>query len=114
MDKKSKLPNLVSILILTVLTSIMWISFSVYRAVTTKPAANVSQVISEPLTPTLDTETINKIESSLYLGSDQIPQSIVTQTIVAPTPTNAPVVSPEPTSQPTLEPSPTPEPTVTP
>lgn len=88
MEKKSRLPNLVSILILTVLTSLMWISFSVYRAVTSKPAPNVPQVISEPLTPTLDTETINKIESNLYLGSDQIPQSAVT---------NIPIASPSPT-----------------
>ena len=87
MEKKSRLPNLVSILILTVLTSLMWISFSVYRAVTSKPAPNVPQVISEPLTPTLDTDTIDKIESSLYVGSDQIPQSIVTQTSPTPVPT---------------------------
>lgn len=65
--QKTKLPSLVSILILSILTAVTWISFSIYRALTTKPAPAVTQVVSEPLNPTLDVETIEKIENSIYV-----------------------------------------------
>lgn len=108
--QKTKLPNLISILILTVLTSVMWISLNIYRALTTKPTPVVTQVISEPLTPTLDTATITKVESSLFLSKDQIPQNVVTATnavVIPPTlPTSTPLPSPE--ASVSAEPSPTP------
>lgn len=63
--KNLKLPNLISILILTLLTAIVWISLSIYRAFTIKPAPVVPQEVSEPLTPTLDTDTINQIKGKL-------------------------------------------------
>ncbi len=91
----------------------MWISLNIYRALTTKPAPVVTQVVSEPLTPTLDTATITKIESSLFLGKDQIPQNVVTganTVIIPPTlPTSTPIPSPEATAS--SEPVPTATPT---
>jgi hypothetical protein len=96
--QKNKLPNIVSILILTLITVIMWVSFSVYRAVTDKPAPTITKTISEPLSPRLDTDTINKIESSVFLDSSQIPQGIVAaQTMIPivtiPTPMPTPIVA---------------------
>lgn len=107
--KNSKLPNLVSILILTVLTALMWISFSVYRAITTKPAPNVPQAVSLPLTPTLDTTTLNKVQSSLFLDSSQIPQNVANGT-PAPSATTLPTSTPvaSPVATPEVTPSPTP------
>ncbi len=100
--KKTKLPNIVSVLILTLITSVMWISFNVYRAFTTKPAPVVPAEISEPLTPTLDTDAINQIESRTFLGEGEIPQTVVTPEASA---TPSPTAVPSPT--PTLEASPT-------
>lgn len=113
--KQAKLPNLVSILILTLLTITMWISLSIYRAVTSKPAPVVPQAVSEPLTPSLDVDSINKIESRLFLDDSQIPDNVVT--IVAPTekpaPTTAPVSTPIASPQ-EITPAPSASPSATP
>jgi len=74
--KKNKLPSVVSILILTLMTVILWITLSIYHAFTTKPAVSVPEEISMPLTPTLDTDTIKKIEEGIYLDSSKIPDNI--------------------------------------
>lgn len=87
----------------------MWISFSVYRALTSKPTPNVQQTISQPLTPTLDTATLQQVSSSLFLDSSQIPQIVATQASTAPvastipqaTPITTPVSSPSATTIPT-------------
>ena len=107
--KNSKLPNIVAILVLTVLTSLMWISFSVYRALTTKPAPVVPQAVTQPLTPTLDTTTINKVESSLFLDSSQIPQNVVTTASSIPAATKGPIatLAPSPTASSEATPTPT-------
>ena len=106
--QKTKLPNIISILILTVITSLMWISFSVYRAVTSQPPPNVPKAISEPLTPSLDTDTITKIQSRLLLDSPQIPQNVITQTTTSIfAPTNTPIPTPEASVAATPVPSPT-------
>jgi hypothetical protein len=86
--KNLKIPSVISILVLTLITVIMWISLTVYRALATKPEASVPENISAPLTPTLDQDTINKIDSSLFLDDSQIPQGVITQTSTTqPTPT---------------------------
>lgn len=110
--KKNKLPNVISVLILTLITIIMWISFNVYWAVTGKPTPSVTQAISDPIDPTLDTDTINKIESSLYFDSSQIPQNVVTQTIVSAT--TIPTIAPGPTAAPIASASASPTGTPTP
>lgn len=69
---KTKLPSIVTILILTLVTSLAWISFTVYRAVTIKPDPVVPKEISEPLNPTLDEKTIESLQSKLYFDSSQI------------------------------------------
>ena len=73
--KKNKLPSLVAILILTLITSVMWISFSVYRALTTETPLKISKTILEPLNPSLDEETIGQIESKIFLNESQIPET---------------------------------------
>lgn len=104
--KNNKLPNLVSILILTLLTVIVWISLSIYRALTLKPVAPVSQDISQPLNPSLDTDTINKIESRIYLNDSQIPDNVIT--VVAATPVAQKIlITPSPIASPSaITPSP--------
>jgi cytoskeletal protein RodZ len=100
--KKNKLPSLITILVLTLLTSIIWVSFSVYRAITAKPPESVPSAVSAPLVPTFDTPEINKIESSLFLDNSQIPQNLITASTPpkitpTPVPTVTPVASPSAT-----------------
>lgn len=60
---KNKIPSLVSILILTTLTVILWISLNIYRAITVKPTEAVPKEVSLPFEPNLNQDVINDIES---------------------------------------------------
>lgn len=71
---KNKLPSLIPILVLTLMTVITWVSVDVYLAFNKKPQITVSEGISQPLTPSLDQDTINKLESHNYLDDSQIPE----------------------------------------
>lgn len=105
--KKNKLPSLVSILILTLLTAIVWISLSVYRVFTTKPSESVPSTVSEPLTPTLDQDTIKQIESSVFINTSEIPE-IVTGNLSSPAPIptfQTPLPTPTPITTPIASPS---------
>lgn len=64
--KKNKLPSLIVLMILTVLTVAFWILFTVYRSYTLGASVTVSDEITKPLTPKLDTETIELIKNRLY------------------------------------------------
>ena len=103
--KKDKLPSLITILVLTLLTSILWVSFSVYRAITAKPAESVPSAVSDPITPTLDQNEINKIESAVFLDNSLIPQNLIVASS-PPVPTTLPTATPITT--PTASPSATP------
>ncbi len=103
--KIQKIPNVVIILILTLITVIMWISLTIYGALTSKPTAVVPKEVSEPLTPTLDIDTLKQIESRIFLDDSQIPDNVVTTKLsVAPSP--KPNLSQEPVSSPSAAPSP--------
>jgi hypothetical protein len=113
--KNNKLPSLISILILTLLTAITWVSFSIYRALTISAPPSIPQDISQPLTPTLDQNSISKIESSIFLDDSQIPQNVVSETpLPSPILLATPIASPSPTASPTASPSASPSPTATP
>ena len=60
---KNKIPNIVTILILTTLTAIMCIYLSGYRAVVVKPSLVVPDEISKPLVPFLDQDIIRDIQN---------------------------------------------------
>jgi hypothetical protein len=100
--KKNKLPSLISILILTLITSLMWISFNIYRSLMSQPPPVVSGEVSNPLTPTLDKDSINQIEERLFLDDSQIPDNIAVGTatpVATSTPEATPVASPTPASE---------------
>lgn len=83
----------------------MWIGFSIYRAFTQSPPANVPAEISLPLNPTLDSATIGKIESALFFNESQIPAFTITS---ATTPAPSALPTPVATAQPSASPSATP------
>jgi len=92
--KKEKTPNIVSLAILTLITSILWIFFSLYRVFIEKSDTNVPQEILEPLSPTLDEAIISEIEKKVFIEQNQIPDTIVTKEIIDETTEQSP--SPEP------------------
>lgn len=75
--KKTKLPSIVSILLLTLITVVMWVTFDVYRLFNKTPDPIVPESVSIPLNPNLDTEIINQIEARTFLDDSQIPNRIV-------------------------------------
>lgn len=93
---KTKLPSLVSILILTAITSVVWIGLNVYRALTTEAAPSVPNEISQALTPTLDKKTIDDIKGKLFIGQNEVPNVIISTPTA--TPTIVPSVAPSPTA----------------
>jgi|EPASupsiteSAE347_1022098.scaffolds.fasta_scaffold00079_25 hypothetical protein len=92
--KKEKTPNIVSLAILTLITSILWIFFSLYRVFIEKSDTNVPQEILEPLSPILDETIISEIEKKVFIEQNQIPDTIVTKEIIDETTEQSP--SPEP------------------
>ena len=97
-------------MILTLITSILWVSLSVYRAFAVKSTESVPNEVSDPITPTLDQEVIKKIESEIFFDSSQIPENVaVASASPAPVlPTQIPLPTPTPGVTPTPIPSPTP------
>ena len=95
--KKTKLPNLISVLILTLITAVMWVSFNIYRAISNEATPSVPKEVSDPLTPTLDASTISEIETRIFLDETQIPNTQF-----------SPISTPVPTAAPTTIPSPSP------
>jgi len=94
--KKTKLPNLIPVLILTLITVVMWIFLDVFRILKKVPELVVPTEISQPLTPTLDQNSINQIESRIFLNDSQIPEN----NIVSASPTPAATIVPEVSSTP--------------
>ncbi|KKP47641.1 MAG: hypothetical protein UR39_C0003G0043 [Candidatus Woesebacteria bacterium GW2011_GWA1_33_30] len=60
--KNAKLPSLMILLILTTITVVFWISFTIYRVFTKESPVNVSNEIIAPINPNLDMDTLNEIE----------------------------------------------------
>lgn len=95
--KQQRVPSLISIAILTTITIIFWVVFSVYRVLTSKPSPNIPENILEPLNPTLDEGIIAKIQKRTFFGEGQITTPSIS---LSPSPqtTIAPTLTPSPTS----------------
>lgn len=94
---QQKLPNLVNIAIFTLITILAWIGFSVFRQVTKEPEPEVNPEILETLDPTLDTSTLNQLESRVYLSDPEV-EALVGQTIIVEEEEEVPLLSPTPIS----------------
>jgi hypothetical protein len=109
--KRPKPPNLVTIAILTTITVIFWVFFTVYRAFTKHPSPEVPAPILEPLTPNLDKNALDKLQTRIFFEEGEFPQI----PILTPTPeqlpsielTGTPTPSPTATAEATLSPTPT-------
>ena len=80
--KKEKLPYIISLAILTLITSVLWIFFNLYRVFTNKPDYKVSEEILAPFSATLDQKIISEIENRVFIEQNQIPDNIVNKEII--------------------------------
>lgn len=63
---RNKTPDIVTTLILTTITVILWVSLNIYWAVKNEPAPVVSEEISQSINPELDKNSIDEIEKRIY------------------------------------------------
>jgi hypothetical protein len=115
--KKNSLPKPITILVLTLITTILWVILSIYRSITVKPAASVPENISKTLSPTLNTAVIQKIDSAIFIPDSEIPPiGLDIIKIDSPVPTFEPVptIIPEasPSALPSASPSASPQPLI--
>ena len=91
--KNKKTPSIIKLSIFTLITSIFWIFFSVYRIFTEEAPPKVSREILFPLSPKLDEKTILEIENRIFIEQNQIPDNFVsTQTIETESPSPSPEI----------------------
>lgn len=64
--KKNKLPNIVTMAILTLITIVSWIVLSVLRVFTAEPAPPVPAAILSPIDATLDTNSLDMLENRIF------------------------------------------------
>ena len=110
--KKEKTPKIVSLAILTLITSVLSIFFSLYRVFTEKSDIKVSAEILEPLSPDLNDKVISEIEKTVFIEQNQIPDNIIVKEPI-PNETEKQSPSPEPTGQQLEQGEAEPEPTAT-
>lgn len=61
--KNKKLPSIVVLMILTLITAVFWMMFSVYRSFTKPASISIPEEVTNQLIPRLDTETIELVKS---------------------------------------------------
>lgn len=94
---KQKLPRIVIIAILTLITATIWAFFDITRVLVKKPDTKVEESAIVPLDPKLDTETLNTLQSSTFFEEGQVPD-------IVPATEPSPEATPEPTLEAEVEP----------
>lgn len=61
--KNKKLPSIVVLMILTLITAVFWMMFSIYRSFTKPASISIPDEVVNQLVPKLDTETIELVRS---------------------------------------------------
>lgn len=79
---KASPPNTVTVIILTTITVVFWVFFSVYRILTTTATPPVTDEILAPIDPNLDTTTLDSLETKIYFQDENLVNTI----IVSPSP----------------------------
>ena len=62
----NKLPNVIALMVLTLVTLLIWLTFNVYRSFTKDTPPAVPEEIILPLNPKLDTVVIDEMETRQY------------------------------------------------
>ncbi len=92
--KKKKQPTLVTVLTFTTITIIFWVFFSVYKVLTTTPEVNIDPQLLEPINPSLDSNSLNKLEERTFFEEGTIQNTTsqnltITPTMAIPSPTTS-------------------------
>jgi hypothetical protein len=64
--KKTKLPSAIVLMILTLITVIFWISFTVYRVFTTETKPEIPEEVVLKLDPSFDIKTLQMTKDRIY------------------------------------------------
>jgi len=99
MEKNKKTPSLISTLILTTITLVSWVFFSIYRAFVKPQPVVVPPEILEPIDPELDTDSLNKLKERFYLNEEEVPEITPPPKTETPSPTTSPTITPSPTNE---------------
>ena len=109
--KNRKLPSLVVIAILTVITVLIWIGFGIFRLATKELPPAVPKELLNPLNPELDLQGLQDIEKRFYLEADEIPETTINpipspeEATSTTTPTSSPQATATVSATPTASPS---------
>lgn len=110
---KLKPPRIITVLIFTTITLVIWIIAGVIAVFKSDKVVDVAEEIRMPFDPALDIEQINAIEKSLYFSQNELVDTSLIQPIieeeVIPTVTPNEELEAQPTETPnaTQTPSPT-------
>ncbi len=63
---KKKLPNFIILIVLTLITALFWVSFSIYQVFKTEPTISVPEEVILKINPKLDMETVNLMKEKIY------------------------------------------------
>lgn len=100
-QNQKRTPNLITTLILTVITVLSWISFSIYRALTKPGPVVVPPEILTPLDPSLD---LQDLEKRIKVENAELPEiTIQPQSTASPLPLTTPTSTAIPAETPTTE-----------
>lgn len=100
--RKPKPPKLVTVAIFTTITIIFWVFMSLYNIITSTPPVNVDPEILKPLNPSLDQETLSRLEERVFFEEGETSSPIIIRRdpeipVLEETPTET--ISAEPTSE---------------
>lgn len=82
--KEPRPPKFVTTAIMTTITIIFWVFYSVYIVLTTEPENTVETEVLAPIEPQLNVEVLNSLDDRLYFNDNEIVGFTV------PTPTQTP------------------------
>lgn len=64
--KKNKLPSAIVLMILTLITVLFWVSFTVYRVFTTESKPEIPEEVILKLDPFFDTNTLQTTKERIH------------------------------------------------
>lgn len=91
---RQKPPKLVTISVITSVTLIFWVFFSLYQTLTKKPVTETPEVVLEQINPSLDQSTLNSIESRGYYDEGQVEEIQSSPSTPLETPEETPLLDP--------------------
>lgn len=100
--KRPKPPSIITVAIITTITIIFWIFFSVYQILTGEPDVEVPESLLKPLNPTLDQEVLSTLNEGVdynrgsvvhFMKSEGI-EAVNNEEVLEQTPTTSPSVTP--------------------